>query len=215
MNLAIFDLDDTLINGDCASLWCRYLMKQGILDKTYLEKEAHLMTLYAQGLLDMQDYMQLFLEPLRNKTTKEVSMLTEDFIRQDIMHRVRPEATKCINQHQAEGNDVLVISASADFLVRPIAALMGIQNVIGIQCHTYKGRYSGQTEGVLSFREGKITRLMQWLRGLKQMPERCLFYSDSANDLPLLEWADEAFAVSPEARLASIAQERQWPVLSW
>ena len=215
MKLAIFDLDDTLINGDCASLWCRYLMRQGILDTGFLEKEANMMALYAQGGLDMHDYMQFFLEPLRQRTTREVSAWVDDFIRQDIMHRVRSDAVQCINQHQANGDKVLVISASAEFLVRPIAALMGIDQVLAISCQNYKGRYTGQTTGILTFREGKITRLQEWLSLQPETPSDSCFYSDSANDLPLLQWADEAFVVSPEARLAQIAQEKQWPVLNW
>ncbi len=215
MKLAIFDLDDTLIDGDCASLWCNYLLRKGVLDDEYLEEEARMMALYRQGQLDMQDYMRLFLRPLQKKRTKEVSLWIDDFLQQDILHRVRSEAVKYINRHQANGDQILIISASADFLVRPIARLMGINHILAINCHSHKGRFSGETVGVLSYREGKITRLKQWLKEQTIQPRSSCFYSDSANDLPLLDWVDDAFVVSPEARLATIAQERQWPILQW
>lgn len=215
MKLAIFDLDDTLINGDCSSLWCEYLRKKNIVDQGYMDEEAALMQLYREGALDMDAYMRFFLQPIRLKSTRQVSDWVVDFMQREILHRVRPEAVQQINQYQAQGVEVLVISASAHFLVKPIAALMGITEALAIDCQTYKGRFNGLTEGVLSFGEGKVQRLNDWLETKKATPESIAFYSDSINDLPLLEEIDQPFAVTPDRQLSQLAVQRGWPVLRW
>jgi len=216
MTLAIFDLDETLIANDSGSAWIEYLVENGHVEQAFIERDAEYMTRYNAGKLAMDEYMEFSLQPVVGKTRAELDLLTPDFVEQKIAPTIYPQAAPLIQELREAGHRVLIISATVEFVVRPIARYLGVDDVLAINIeYDAEGRATGCTEGVLSFREGKVTRLQQWLEETGESLADAQFYSDSINDLPLLEYVDYPFATNPHARLAPIAAERGWPVIDW
>ncbi|MDD0975601.1 HAD family hydrolase [Pseudomonas fontis] len=215
MALAIFDLDETLIHGDCASLWSEQMVHLGWVDATFLRKDKELMDAYAQGKLAMEDYMAFSLEPLIGRTPEEVEHLVGPWVEDFIEPIIFSEATRTIAMHRKAGDRILVISASGTHLVGPIAERLGIEEILAIELDVQHGVYSGKTTGVLTYREGKITRLLEWLDQEEENLEGAHFYSDSRNDLPLLSKVDHPHVVNPDAVLRAHAEQQGWPILSW
>jgi len=216
MALAIFDLDETLIDGDCASLWCHEMAKLGWVDgDSFLRQDAELMALYAEGRLAMEDYMAFSLSPLVGRSVEEVAFVVEPFVEEVIEPLLYSDATRCLANHRAAGDRVLVISASAHFLVSAIAARLGIAEVLAIDLEQQHDCYSGRTRGVLTYREGKVSRLLEWLEQHGESLDGAYFYSDSRNDLPLLQLVSQPHAVNPDPVLRRHAEQAGWPVLSW
>lgn len=216
MTLAIFDLDETLIATDSGSAWLEYLVETDQLDADFLRRDADYMALYNAGELSMSDYMAFSLQPVRGKTAAEIKQMVADFVAVKIAPHIYPQGQQLIHELQQAGQRVVIISATVDFIVRPIAAHLGVADVmaINIACDS-QGRATGSTEGVLSFREGKVTRLQQWLAQTGESAADAHFYSDSINDLALLDYVDYPFATNPHPRLLSIAQQRGWPIIDW
>lgn len=216
MALAIFDLDETLIDGDCASLWCAQMARLGWVDgDSFLPREQELMALYAEGRLAMEDYMAFSLSPLVGRSVEEVAFVVEPFVEEVIEPLLYSDATRCLANHRAAGDRVLVISASAHFLVSAIAARLGIQEVLAIDLEQQHDYYSGRTRGVLTYREGKVSRLLEWLEQHGESLDGAYFYSDSRNDLPLLQLVSQPRTVNPDPVLRRHAEQAGWPVLSW
>ena len=216
MSLAIFDLDETLIGGDCASLWAREMVKLGWADgDSFIAREQELMRQYSAGELAMEDYMAFTLSPLVGRTTEEVAHVVEPFVEEVIEPIFYSDATRCLATHRAAGDRILLISASAHFLVSAIAARLGIQEVLAIDLEQQHGGYSGNTQGVLTYREGKVTRLQAWLQEHGESLDGAYFYSDSRNDLPLLQLVSQPLAVNPDPVLQQYAEQSGWPILSW
>ena len=216
MALALFDLDETLINGDCASLWSEQMVQLGWVDGLlFLEQEKSLMAQYAQGTLAMEDYMAFTLSPLVGRTPEEVAYVVEAFVEDVIEPIFYTDASRCIAEHKSAGNRLVVISASAHFLVSAIAEHYGIEEVLAINLEQQHGFYTGRTEGVLTYREGKVTRLHSWLAEHNESMQGAYFYSDSRNDLPLLSLVDQPFTVNPDPVLRHHAEQNNWPILTW
>ncbi len=216
MALAIFDLDETLIDGDCASLWAQHMVDlQWVDGDSFLAREQELMRLYGRGELAMEDYMAFTLSPLVGRTPEEVAYVVEPFVEDVIEPLIFSDAMRCIAEHRAAGDRILVISASAVFLVEAIAERLGIGEVLAIDLEQQHGCYSGKTCGVLTYREGKVTRLQQWLGEQTESLEGAFFYSDSRNDLPLLSQVSNPCAINPDEALRAHAQENGWPILAW
>jgi len=216
MALAIFDLDETLIDGDCASLWSREMAKLGWVDgESFVRRDAELMTLYAEGKLAMEDYMAFSLEPLVGRTPEEVAHVVEPFVEEVIEPLLYGDACACLAQHRAAGDRPLVISASGIHLVGPIAERLGIEEVLAINLDVQHGFYSGRTQGVLTYRAGKVTRLHAWLNEQGESLDGAYFYSDSRNDLTLLQLVARPHAVNPDPVLREQAERAGWPILSW
>ncbi|MFT5781410.1 MAG: HAD superfamily hydrolase (TIGR01490 family) [Pseudomonas sp.] len=216
MALAIFDLDETLINGDCASLWSAYMAKLGWVDgESFLKRDTELMALYSQGLLAMEDYMSFSLSPLVGRTAEEVAHVVEPFVEDVIEPLIYSDACKYLAQHRAAGDRLLVISASGVHLVAPIAQRLGINEVLAIELEEQHGCYSGNTQGILTYREGKVQRLLAWLTEQGESLDGAYFYSDSRNDLPLLEQVSQPQAVNPDPVLRARAEQAGWPILHW
>jgi HAD superfamily hydrolase (TIGR01490 family) len=216
MPLAIFDLDETLIAGDCASLWSQEMARLGWVDgESFLKHEAHLMAEYAFGRLSMEDYMTFTLEPLVGRTLEEVEYVVGPFVEDTIEPLIHGDAMRCVAEHRAKGDRILIISASPVFLVSAIAERLGIQEVLAIDIEVNHGMITGRTEGVLTYREGKVSRLEAWLRTHDQHLEGAYFYSDSRNDLPLLNRVSQPHAVNPDPVLREHAEAHAWPILSW
>ena len=216
MALAIFDLDETLIHGDCASLWAVEMNKLGWADgEAFIAREQELMHLYAAGKLAMEDYMAFTLAPLVGRTAEEVAHVVEPFVEDVIEPIFYSDASRTLAAHREAGDRLLVISASAHFLVSAIAERFGIDEVLAIDLEQQHGFYSGRTQGVLTYREGKVIRLESWLIEQGESLVGASFYSDSRNDLPLLRLVDKPFTVNPDPTLRSHAEQAGWPILSW
>ncbi|TBU93465.1 HAD family hydrolase [Phytopseudomonas dryadis] len=216
MALAIFDLDETLIDGDCSSLWSAEMAKLGWVDgDAFLRRDSELMALYAEGKLAMEDYMTFSLSPLVGRTAEEVAFVVEPYVEDVIEPVLFSDATRCLATHRAAGDRILIISASAHFLVSAIAARLKVEDVLAIDLHEEHGHYSGRTRGVLTYREGKVARLHSWLEEHGESLEGAYFYSDSRNDLPLLQRVDNPRAVNPDPVLREHAEREGWPILSW
>ena len=216
MALAIFDLDDTLIHGDSASLWSREMMRLGwVEDEDFLSLDQELMNAYSQGKLAMEDYMAFSPTPMVGRTVGNVAEAVAHFIKAVIDPLVYREARQTIARHKAAGDRLLVISATGVHIVSPVAAHLGIDEVLAIDLEVQDGQFTGLTEGILTYREGKVLRLSEWLRAQDEMLEGAFFYSDSRNDLPLLKLVDNPITVNPDPTLRAYAQEHGWPVLDW
>ena len=216
MALAIFDLDETLIHGDCATLWSEQMGRLGWVDpQSFMQRNNQLMEAYGQGKLAMEDFMDFSLEPLIGRTPEEVAHLVGPWVEDDIEPIIFSDATKTIAAHRKAGDRILVISASGTHLVKPIAERLGIDEVLGIELEVKGGIYTGKTLGTLTYREGKITRLLEWLDAEEENLEGASFYSDSRNDLPLLLKVDHPHAVNPDPVLRAHAEEAGWPVHHW
>ncbi|MCY1431506.1 putative phosphatase [compost metagenome] len=216
MALAIFDLDETLIHGDCASLWSEQMVRLGWVDgESFLRRDKALMDAYGRGHLAMEDYMAFSLEPLIGRTPEEVEHLVAPWVEDFIEPIIFSDATKTIAAHRKAGDRILVISASGTHLVKPIADRLGIDEILGIELEVERGAYTGKTTGVLTYREGKITRLLEWLDQEEENLEGASFYSDSRNDLPLLLKVDFPHVVNPDPVLLEQAEKNKWPIHTW
>ncbi|RRV08000.1 HAD family hydrolase [Pseudomonas sp. v388] len=216
MPLAIFDLDETLIGGDCASLWNEQMARLGWVDpEWFMRRDAELMAAYNAGTLAMEDYMAFSLEPMAGRTPEEIEHLVGPWVEDVIEPIIYSDACKCIAEHRARGDRILIISASGVHLVKPIAERVGVDEVLAIDLDIQHGVYSGATRGVLTYREGKVTRLLDWLDAEGENLEGASFYSDSRNDLALLLKVDHPHVVNPDPVLLEHAQKAGWPVHNW
>ncbi|KQQ68200.1 HAD family hydrolase [Pseudomonas sp. Leaf127] len=216
MPVAIFDLDETLIDGDCATLWCEQMGRLGWVDTAwFMQRNDELMTAYSAGELAMEDYMAFSLEPMIGRTPEEIEHLVGPWVEDVIEPIIFSDACKAIAEHRAKGDRILVISASGEHLVRPIAERLGIDEVLAIDLDVQHGVYSGATVGVLTYQQGKVARLLEWLDAEGENLEGASFYSDSRNDLPLLLKVDHPQVVNPDPVLLAHAEQAGWPVHRW
>lgn len=220
MNLAIFDLDHTLINCDSDSEWPKYLMQKGVVDQAFVDKKNNKYYQdYLKGCLDIDDFLAFQLAPLTHFSRTELDAMHGEFMRDFIVPHMSAPAQACVARHAAAGDELLLISATNEFIITPIAHAFGIRNVIGIALETDgQGRYTGRYIGTPSFKEGKITRLREWLAERNQCLahfDKVYFYSDSHNDLPLLRQVNTPVAVNPDAILLAEARQNGWPVYDW
>jgi HAD superfamily hydrolase (TIGR01490 family) len=214
MVLAIFDLDNTLLAGDSDYLWGRFLVEQGIVDGDYYEREnERFYQQYKAGELDIHEFLRFSLAPLRNNPPERLRRLREAFIEQRISPLITDNARQLVEKHRQAGDKLMIITATNAFVTRPIADRFGIEALIATEPETLDGQFTGEVEGEPSFREGKVTRLRQWLEANGADLRGSWFYSDSHNDLPLLEQVDNPVAVNPDDTLAEVARSRQWPIL--
>lgn len=216
MDLALFDLDETLICEDSTGLWLRWLVSQGFAPAALIEQEQALMAQYYQGSLSIEEYMHTTLSPLEGMGTLTVSGWVRRFIQRDILPRVYPAARERMAWHQQRGDTIMVVSASGEHLVVPIAEELGAQGALAIGVEIVDDRYSGQSYGTMTYKEGKVTRLNDWLAIQQESAfAKTWAYSDSINDLPMLEHADRACVVNPSEPLHQLAQQRGWEVCRW
>lgn len=216
MALAIFDLDETLIGGNSPSLWGRYLGARGWLDlDTFVPQEQAMVRLYAERRLTLEEYLAFTLQPLAGRTPVECRALAERFTVEVIAPRVYAEALECLARHREAGDGVLVISATQRFLVEAICAHLDIPHALGTDMEVVDGRYTGRTQGILTYREGKIEALRAWRLEQGRSAETTHFYSDSQNDLPLLCAVDLPHAVNPDTVLRAHAEAHGWDILDW
>ncbi|HHH36539.1 MAG TPA: HAD family hydrolase [Gammaproteobacteria bacterium] len=215
MNLAIFDLDNTLLGGDSDYLWGRFLVEQGIVDGDYYEREnERFYEEYKAGTLDILEFLNFSLKPLAEHPMEQLLRWREQFMREKIDAIILPRARALVEEHRAQGHRLLIITATNAFVTRPIADAFGIEDLIATEPELHEERYTGRVAGTPCFREGKVERLEQWLRDEQLDLSSSWFYSDSHNDLPLLELVTHPAAVDPDETLARHAEKKGWPVLS-
>ncbi|MDF7796762.1 HAD family hydrolase [Pseudomonas syringae] len=215
MRLALFDLDNTLLGGDSDHAWGDYLCRRGILDAaTYKTRNDEFYQDYLAGTLNMTDYLNFTLEILGNTDMAQLAQWHREFMRDCIEPIMLPKALELIAKHREAGDKLVVITATNRFVTAPIVAQLGIDTLLATECEMADGRYTGRTTGVPCFREGKVTRLNQWLEDNAFSLEDSYFYSDSMNDLPLLEQVANPVAVDPDDKLRAEAERRGWPVIT-
>jgi len=213
--LAIFDLDNTLLNGDSDYLWGQFLAKQGHVDAAYYEKEnQRFYDEYVAGTLDIYEFLEFSLAPLSQIDMAELTHLHNLFMDECIRPVITDKSRALIQQHADKNDTLLIITATNLFITAPIAEELGIQNILATEPELINNRYSGKVFGTPCFREGKVERLTQWLKETGGNLADSCFYSDSHNDLPLLEMVKIPIAVDPDETLRSHAEMKGWNIIS-
>ncbi len=211
--LALFDLDHTLLLGDSDVLWCDFLMDQGLLERAvFAPRNADIEARYKAGAVDAAEFANFYVSTLQGRSPAQWQSLRQQFLREVIVPRVPQAALDLVAKHQHAGDLVVLTTATNRFLTELTALHLGFEHVIATEPQLVDGVFSGATEGVLNMRGGKVIRLRAWLkaRGEELRQFDSTGYSDSINDLPLLEAVNHAVVVHADARLAAIAAERGW-----
>ena len=215
MTLSIFDLDNTLLYGDSDYLWGEFLCERNIVDSVrYREKNREFFEAYESGTLDIMKFLEFSLEPLSRNDPQNLARWHAEFMTEKIEPLITDKARRLVEQHRDKGDTLLIVTATNSFVTMPIASRFGIDNLIATDPEIAAGRYTGRVAGEPSFREGKVSRLRQWLGNNDETLAGSTFYSDSHNDLPLLELVDSPVAVDPDDILKAEAETRGWPIIS-
>ena len=215
MELALFDLDNTLLGGDSDYLWGRFLIEEGLVDERSYERENERFYMeYREGRLDIDEFLRFQLRPLAEYRTAELQEMRARYLEEKIRPIVLPAARALIEEHRSAGRYLLIITATNSFLTRPIADMLGVETLLATEPEIADGRYTGGVAGTPCFREGKVARLHEWLARRGMNLEHSWFYSDSHNDLPLLELVAHPVAVDPDETLAQHAETKGWPIIS-
>jgi HAD superfamily hydrolase (TIGR01490 family) len=213
MKLALFDLDDTLLDGDSEVLWCDYLTREGIFDMTGIRE---FMQSYREGGFDFAAFMRFQLRPLARLSDDELASHRATFLERDLFPRVSAVMRARLDEHRGQGHVLVGVSAAHDFLAEPIFERLGLDAGLCTMSERRDGRYTGEFVGTPCFAEGKIVRLDAWLASQRtewKAVSESWFYSDSYNDLPLLERVEHAVAVRPDSRLRAVAQATSWEIV--
>lgn len=215
MALAIFDLDNTLLNGDSDHAWGEFLVEQSIVDiKVYQQNNEKFYQQYKDGCLDINEYLNFCLSPLRQYEDQQLEKLHQQFMAEKIDSIILPKGLELLERHRQKGDFLLIITATNEFVTGPIAKKLNVDDLIASQVERKDGRYTGKPTGEPSFAEGKINRLNNWLKGKNLPLEGAYFYSDSHNDLPLLEIIDNPVVVDGDETLIAKAKQNNWPSIS-
>lgn len=217
-NLALFDLDNTLLAGDSDYSWSLFLINEGLLDaKMHHERNEQFYLDYKNGNLDIIKFLAFQLKPLSQHPVKFLDELHLKFMDQVIRPMMTQKAQALIDTHKAQGDLCLIITATNSFVTKPIANAYGIEHLIGTDPEMADGAYTGGVSGVPSFQEGKVTRINQWLAARGQTLsdfEKSYFYSDSHNDLPLMKLVTHPVAVDADDTLTHYAEQHGWQKMS-
>lgn len=213
MALALFDLDHTLLKGDSDHGWGLYLAERAIVDPdSFPERTHYFKAEYDAGRLDMQEFLAFQLRPLAENSYDILLALRETFLEEKILPMVTDESRQLVANHRERGDTPVVITATNDFITRPITDLYGIEHLIATELERVDGAFTGNIVGEPCFREGKVSKLRDWLTRSGETLTGSWFYSDSHNDLPLLEHVDHPVAVNPDTVLEDEARRRGWPI---
>lgn len=218
MNLAIFDLDNTLLAGDSDFQWGQFLIEKGLLKRE--EHEARNIEFYEDykaGRLDIHAFLNFQLKPLSDHPRAKLNEYLAQYIESKVRPMMTEKARALVNQHKANGDLLMIITATNSFVTGPIAAAFGVEHLIGTDPEQVNGEFTGKVAGLPSFQEGKVTRLNDWLSARGQSLadfETTWFYSDSHNDLPLMKRVSQPVAVDPDDILRAHAEQQGWPIIS-
>ncbi|HNV87453.1 MAG TPA: HAD family hydrolase [Methylotenera sp.] len=217
-NLALFDLDNTLLAGDSDYNWSLFLISEGLLDaKTHHDRNEQFYADYKNGCLNIVEFLKFQLQPLSQHSKKFLDQLHLKYMQKVIRPMMTQKAQDLVNKHKVAGDLCVVITATNSFVTKPIAIAYGVEHLIGSDPEMVDGEYTGGVAGVPTYKEGKVIRLNQWLaeRGQQLSDfETSYFYSDSHNDLPLMKLVTNPVAVDADAILTAYAEEQAWPQIS-
>ena len=218
MNLALFDLDNTILAGDSDYNWSRFLIQEGYLDgEVHAEKNEKFYADYKAGILDIYAFVEFQFRPLARNPRSVLNQLLKKYVEEVIKPMITKKAYALVRKHHEEGDLLIVITATNSFITKPIAALFGIENLIGTDPEEKEGEFTGKVSGLPSFKEGKVTRLEAWLKN-KNLSlldfKKSYFYSDSHNDLPLMQKVTHPIAVDADDILTEYAKSKGWPLIS-
>ena len=218
MNLALFDLDNTLLSGDSDFEWAQFLIGKGVVDREVQEaKNLEFYEQYKAGTLDIQAFLAFQLAPLTRHPRAELDAWHREYMERHIRPLIGDAARALVRGHREAGDLCALVTATNSFVTGPIAREFGVPHLIATVPEWEDGRYTGRARGTPSFREGKILRTEAWLESLGLWWgsfERSLFYSDSLNDLPLLSTVDTPVAVDPDDTLRAHATEMGWRIIT-
>ena len=217
MNISLFDLDDTLLPIDSDEAWGNFMARSGAVNAAeFARRNAEFYEQYVAGTLDVRAYVRFVCEGLRRCGRAGSEKLRAQFMQEIIRPAIRPQALALLYECRRAGEEIAIVTATNEFITAPIAAALGVDALIATRlARGADGWVTGEIEGIASFRAGKITRVSEWLaaRGLDWDSAHISFYSDSMNDLPLLEKAHRPVATNPQPNLRAIAAQRGWRIL--
>lgn len=215
MALAIFDLDNTLLAGDSDHAWGEFLVQQGLVDEqVFKDKNDYYYQQYQAGQLDIHEYLAFALEPLTKYPLEQLHTLRQTFLETIIEPMITRKGLDVLAEHKAKGDYLLIITATNGFVTKPIAERLGVDDIIATEPEVIDGHYTGKVAGTPSFQHGKVTRLDDWLKQNQLSLDNSYFYSDSHNDLPLLEKVDHPVAVDADEQLLNTAKQNNWSIIS-
>jgi len=218
MRLVLFDLDNTLLAGDSDYEWGQFLIDRGVLDReTYEAQNRAYYDQYVAGTLDIHEYLGFALRPLAEHPPADLARWHADFMRLRIEPMITAAARKLVRGHLEAGDLCAIVTATNSFVTAPIAKAFGVTHLVATEPEMEGGRFTGRVRGTPCFREGKVQRLDEWLGSLRKRLvdfRESVFYSDSHNDLPLLERVSRPVAVDADAALAAQARRRGWATMS-
>ena len=214
MSLAIFDLDNTLLAGDSDYLWGKYLCEHGIVDACEYESiNQRFYDDYKAGSLDILAFLEFSLAPLTRFSENELASMHQDYMRKSITPLISDKARALVECHRDKGDTLMIITATNRFITGPIAQAFGIEHLLATEPEKINGKYTGHVIDIPCFQDGKVKRLNKWLAENKMDLNDSWFYSDSHNDLPLLEQVSHPVAVNPDEKLLAVAKQHNWPII--
>ncbi len=211
-SLAIFDLDYTLLSGDSEAMWSHFLFEKGLVDKGFLMRITSYYHAYENGHLDIHEYEAFLLQPLTVHPLPQLLELRSEYLRQ-VQQAIRPKLIRRLKRFRESGFTLLLITASNSFIAEPIAKLLRFPHLICTQIKQDNGCFTTQLDGIPAFQDGKVQRLEQWLTKHDMTLENSWGYSDSHNDLPLLEQVEHPVAVFPDPILRIHAKQHGWKII--
>ena len=215
MPLAIFDLDNTLLAGDCDYAWGEFMIARGLVDgPAYRAANDRYSAQYQAGTLDIHAFLQMALAPLARQDRATLDKLHAEFMQQRILPMIAPGAPALLEKHRARADTLIIITSTNRFITAPIARALEVEHLLATDPEESNGRYTGRVNGTPCYREGKVMRLNEWMRTNGKDLRGSWCYSDSHNDLPLLEECAHPVAVDPDPILRREAAARGWPVIS-
>lgn len=216
MALALFDLDNTLLAGDSDYEWGQFLVSNGIVDaQQYAEANQRFYDQYKAGTLDIYEFVAFAFQPLSTHSMEQLLEWRQSFVAERIQPIMLAQGQERINWHKEQGDQLLVITATNSFVTRPIAEAFGIETLLATEPEQVDGEFTGKLDGIPCFQDGKVERLKQWMAQQNQTLEGSWFYSDSHNDLPLLQAVDHPVAVDADETLTAFAREQRWTITSF
>lgn len=216
MSLALFDLDNTLLTGDSDYLWGCFLTEKGLVDRElYEQANQRFYEDYKNGDLDIHEFLAFALTPLAENNADDLHVMHKEFMESSIKPIMNQAGKNKIEEHRNKGDLPVIITATNSFVTGPIANAFGINELIATEPEKIDGSFTGKVAGTPCFREGKIAKLNEWLKQCDANLEDSYFYSDSHNDLPLLEQVTHPVAVDPDDVLRKEAENRGWEIISF
>lgn len=216
MSLALFDLDNTLLAADSDYLWGCFLVENNLVDKTtYDVANQRFYDEYKQGTLDIFEFLTFSLKPLTKYSREQLAQWHKEFMQKHIISAMTEKGKAQIKHHRDKGDFIVIITATNRFVTQPIAEAFQVDDLIATDPEIIDGQYTGKVAGTPCFQAGKITRLNEWLEDTHHDLENSTFYSDSHNDIPLLEIVTTPIAVDPDEQLKTVAQQRNWEICSF